>query len=190
MLGAIDILSKADAIEVDLVDKWGWTVLQRLAAYGTAPEVRKVVGLGPDLMARHLPLGWPAIFHAVHYGNLPTFLELVEHYPRSILAETDERGWTMLHISALEGHGDITRRLLELGSNPWAISEPFFSHMPPSIYGRRCTPADVAASESNELLEKYEEIVAELGLSPRDAFADEEEEEDEKFWDAVEKFPL
>ncbi|KAI8178859.1 hypothetical protein K4K48_003655 [Colletotrichum sp. SAR 10_66] len=135
----------ADDIELNLVDQWGWTVLHRLAAYGTDLEVRK-----------------------------------------SVIFETDERGWTLLHVAASAGHRDITQHLLEAGSNPYAESRPFFSHIPESIWGQRCTPAKVAAAQSRERLVQYEELLEELGIESAVVLLSDGEEQEDEFWDAVE----
>ncbi|KAH6687829.1 hypothetical protein F5X68DRAFT_239269 [Plectosphaerella plurivora] len=85
----VEFLSKHDYLDVDLVDKWGWSILQRLAAYGTAIDVRKLIQLGASIHHLHMPFGWPAIFHAAHWGNLDTFLELLNHYPKDIIHAED-----------------------------------------------------------------------------------------------------
>ncbi|KAF0319270.1 ankyrin unc44, partial [Colletotrichum asianum] len=186
MLNQIDLLARSGDIELNLIDPWGWTVLHRLAAYGTDLEVRKVITLGADLVIKQLPLKWSAIFHSVFYGNMETLVELMRHYPQSVIFETDERGWTLLHIAASAGHRDITRHLLEAGSDPYAESRPFFSHIPGSIWGRRCTPAEVAAAQSRERLVQYEELLEKLGIKSAVVLLSDGEEAEEEFWDAVE----
>ncbi|KAJ3953768.1 hypothetical protein N0V92_009740 [Colletotrichum tropicale] len=186
MVDQIDLLDKADDIELNLIDSWGWTVLHRLAAYGTDLEVRKIVNLGADLTVKQLPLGWPAIFHSVFYGNIQTLIELMRHYPQSVIFDTDERGWTLLHIAASAGHSDITQHLLEAGSNPYAESRPFWSHIPESIWGQRCTPAEVAAAQSRERLAQYERLLEDLGIESTVVLLGDDEEENEEFWDAPE----
>ncbi|KAI8296032.1 hypothetical protein K4K56_008040 [Colletotrichum sp. SAR 10_98] len=104
----------------------------------------------------------------------------------SVIFETDERGWTLLHIAASAGHKDITRHLLEAGSSPYAESRPFFSHIPESIWGQRCTPAEVAAAQSRERLAQYEELLEDLGIESTVVLLSEEEEEEEEFWNAFE----
>ncbi|KAK1850764.1 ankyrin unc44 [Colletotrichum chrysophilum] len=186
MLDQINILARADDIELNLIDKWGWTLLHRLAAYGTDLEVRRVIKLGADLMIKQLPLGWSAVFHSVFYGNLGTLIELMRHYPQSVIFDTDERGWTLLHIAASAGHRDITRHLLEVGSNPYAESRPFWSHIPESIWGRRCTPAEAAAAQSRERLVQYEDLLEDLGIERKLVLLGDGEETGEQFWDAEE----
>ncbi|KAF5496651.1 Palmitoyltransferase AKR1 [Colletotrichum fructicola] len=186
MLDQINLLARADDIELNLIDKWGWTLLHRLAAYGTDLEVRRVIKLGADLMIKQLPLGWSAVFHSVFYGNLGTLIELMRHYPQSVIFDTDERGWTLLHIAASAGHRDITRHLLEVGSNPYAESRPFWSHIPESIWGRRCTPAEAAAAQSRERLVQYEDLLEDLGIERKLVLLGDGEEKGEQFWDAEE----
>ncbi|KAH0438708.1 ankyrin unc44 [Colletotrichum camelliae] len=174
-------LRKLDIVEV-LVSRGA--DVNHITAYGTDLEVLKVIKLGADLMTKQHPLGWPAIFHTVYYGNMETLVELMRHYPQSIIFDKDERGWTLLHIAASAGHRDITPHLLEAGSNPYAESRPFFSHIPECIWGKRCTPAEVAAAQSLERLVQYEELLEGLGIRPTAILLSDNEEDE--FWDAEE----
>lgn len=181
----VEFLSRHDYLDVDLVDRWGWTVLQRLAAYGIAIDVQNLIQLGASLQHLHMPFGWPAIFHAAYWGNLDTFIELLKHYPEDIIRTEDVRGWTLLHVAASAGREEIARLLLSIGANPRAVSRPSFEMMPESIQGLCCTPSEVAAAQGPERLQKFEDVLAEFPFDE-----DDDEEGGSEFVDALEKMPL
>lgn len=186
-LEEVDFLSRNDMLDVNIVDRSGWTVLQRLAAHGNAADVRKVIHLGADIHHRHVPLGWCAIFHATYFGNPEAFLELLGQYPEEVIGAEDERGWTLLHVAASAGMDDIARSLMKLGANPGAVSKPFYSHMPESIRGLCCTPREVAAAHDAETARKFEDILLEFGIGDE---TDEGSGDECEFVDALEKIPL
>lgn len=180
------MLDERAVLDLGIVDTEGWTVLHRAAAYGTAEEVGELIKLGADPKTAALPLRWNAMHHAVFYGNNPTFEKLLPLFEETLLDMTDERGWTLLHIAASAGHDTIVRYLLSTGSNPTALSNPFRSHMPANLFGRRCTPAEVAAAQSNDRLAQYlrglEDCGLDSGLMTGINLADEED----LFFDAAE----
>jgi len=130
MVDYLTVLSADTFLELEILDTWGWTVLHRVAAFGTAVEVEALLKLGASPMTCALPLRWNAIHHAVFYGNYSTFVTLLPLYSHMLIDTTDERGWTLLHIAASAGHENIVRHLLRLGANPYSLSKPFRSHMP------------------------------------------------------------
>ena len=162
MANFLTTLANADDFDVNIIDKWGWTVIDRAAAYGTADDIETLINLGASVNTCALPLRWSAIFHATYYGNFETFLTLVPHYSPIIIQETDARGWTLLHIAASAGHVQIVRHLLSLGTDPYSLSKPYMSHMPKELFGRRCTPEEVAAAQSARRREQFLEAVKEV----------------------------
>nr|POE47749.1 ankyrin-3 [Quercus suber] len=167
----LDLLDRDAFVELDTVDTNGWSCLHLVAAYETAAEVNKLIYLGADHLQVALPLRWTAIHHAVYYGNFATYETLVPHY-HDLLTMTDERGWTLLHIAASAGHRDTSKDLLLRGADPKALSKPFGSHMPETLYHKQWTPREVAAAQGSDREQQYLEILDELGIDP---FFDAEE---------------
>lgn len=158
-------MAENDDIDLDIFDKWGWAVIHRAAAFGTADDVEKLISLGASVDTSALPLRWNAIYHAVFYGNLETFSVLANcRHETPIIHTTDARGWTLLHVAASAGHGFIVRRLLDIGADPLARSIPFMSHMPETLFNKSCTPGEVAAAQSTERRECFLRILAETTL--------------------------
>lgn len=166
MLDYFNILENDSYQDLDIEDSEGWTVLQRVAAFGQPEEVAALIKHGADLLQIALPLCWNALHHAVFYGNYPTFHLLTPHYDKTMVSMTDKRGWTLLHIAASAGHDHIVRRLLKMGADPYARSTPFFSHMPEELYGRRCTPQEVAAAQNQEKQQQYLKALEDFGVYP------------------------
>jgi hypothetical protein len=77
---------------------------------------------------------------------------------------------------------DLIRKLLQYGADPTALSKPFWSHMPDSIFGLRCTPQEGAAAEGPEVEKMSLDALAEHGAVLRE----EDEGEWTVFWDAAE----
>ncbi len=186
MLPFLTLMAAESVLEVEYVDKYGWSVLHRAAAYGVGEDIKKLVALGASLTTSALPLQWNAMFHAVFYGNFDTFLTLLTLYDATIIYATDARGWTLLHIAASAGHDEIVRHLLSLGAAPYSLSVPFTSHMPESLFKKRCTPEDVAIAQSQERREQYLKALHDLekdGQTPR---LTQEADDTDIFWDAHE----
>jgi ankyrin repeat protein len=177
-------------LDFDLVDKYGWSAIHYAAAYGVDEDVTKLVGLGASLITAALPLRWNAIFHAVFYGNLGTFLVLLQHYDPEIIHATDARGWILLHIATSAGHDQILRHLLTVGANPYHLSLPFMSHMPESLFNKRCTPEEVAAAQSPERCERYRKALHDLGKNTQTTTEIQEIEIEDIFWDAAEEIEI
>jgi ankyrin repeat protein len=99
----------------------------------------------------------------VFYGRYDNFLELLPYYKHLDIDTPDERGWTLLHIAASEGHDSICKHLLSLGADWQRKSSEFSSrfsyHIPDSLHGGCWTPAEVARAESTERYEKFIAIV-------------------------------
>jgi ankyrin repeat protein len=152
--------------ELDNVDVRGWTLLHRVASFGAPGQVRKIIKLGANVMAMIPPLQWTPIHQTAYYGKLENFLELLPHdqcFARDI-DTPDTRGWTLLHIAASAGREGIVRELLNRGADPYRRSWPSHSHMPECLYGKECTPAEVALAQSCERYQSYMNLVIELGL--------------------------
>lgn len=155
MADFFNILADNAVQDLELADTTGWTVLHRVAAYGTAEEALALIKQGAKPAQAALPLQWNALHHAVDYGNEATFRALLPYFGSEIRSMTDERGWTLLHMAASGGHDTIVRELLRQGLDPNALSKPFVSHMPESLFRRACTPREVAAAECQEREQQF-----------------------------------
>lgn len=185
MLDFLNVLSDDAVQELDIVDTEGWTALHRVAAYGTSSEVLELLRLGALPEQEALPLRWTAIHHAVFYGNEATYKALIPHFGHYISSMTDERRWTLLHIAASAGYDAIVRDLLYQGADPSALSKPFWSHMPESLYGRECTPREIAAAQSQEREQRYLSVLSSCGMdSTAVKLESTDDDDDDVFYDA------
>lgn len=150
MMEFLNILAEDSYLDLDIADAQSWTVLDRVAAVGTAKEVRRLIELGANPYQEAPPLRWTAIHQAVFHGNLETFEELQSEYGDTARYMVDDRGWSLLHIAASAGHNEIISCLLNVGADPDAKSKPYDSHMPEVLFHKRCTPCEAAAAQSSE----------------------------------------
>ena len=165
MMDFLNLLAEDSYLDLDIADAQKWTVLDRVAAVGTAKEVRRLIELGANPYQEAAPLRWTAIHQAIFHGNLATFEELLTEYGDTARYMVDDRGWTLLHIAASAGHAKILRQLLKAGGDPDARSKPYDSHMPEVLYGKRCTPQEVAAAQSSEREKQFLDALHEHRLS-------------------------
>lgn len=185
MIDFLNVLAEDAIQDLEIADTNGWTVLHRVAAYGTAAEALALVNQGAQIQQVALPLRWNALHHSVFYCNMATFRALLPLYGNDARSMMDERGWTLLHIAASAGHDALVRELLEQGLDPNALSKPFRSHMPESLFKRACTPREVAAAESQEREKQFLKAcwdcgVGGLGIDIR------VDDDGDIFWEAVE----
>ena len=54
----------------------------------------------------------------------------------------------MLHIAASADRDLILRKLCGLGANPYCRTLPFISHIPETLFNKRCTPEEIAVAQS------------------------------------------
>lgn len=184
MTDFLNVLADDAVQDQDIVDTEGWTVLHRVASYGTAAEVQALIKQGAQPGQVALPLRWNALHHAVFYGNQATFEALLPFYGDQIKSMIDERGWTLLHIAASAGHDSIVRKLLRQGLDTNALTRPFMSHMPESLFRRACTPREVAAAQGQEREERYLKAWWDSGVGgiASDAHIDDD---GDIFWEAA-----
>jgi ankyrin repeat protein len=173
----------AYTLEFNDSDTQKWPLLHRAATFGTPEDVAQLIRLGASTTSVIPPLQWFAIHEAAFYGKTECFLELLPYYEHLDIDTPDTRGWTLLHIAASAGSDGIVRHLLERGADPYRRSWPWRSHMPETLYGKRCTPAEVARAQSEERYERYVTILQDLGLA---SSIEEDEDEDLVFLDTKE----
>ena len=156
----LEVLAEMSYIDFQQIDSKGWTAFQLTAAFGTAEDIHTSVRIGADPLATTPILNWSAIFYAVDTANLSTFGALLPFYGDSVVHIVDKRDWTLLHLAASRGTEPIIRFLLESGANRDARSLPTRLFVPESIYGRQCTPRQVAEASGEmqqEVLLRLEE---------------------------------
>jgi hypothetical protein len=164
-----------------------WT---EAAAFGTGDEVEALLMFGANPATIALPLRWTALHHAVFYGNLETFLVLIDPKYNASIHSVDARGWTLLHIAASAGHDVIVRHLLSLGVNHKSLSLPYPSHMPDELINKTFTPGRAAFAQSIERYKRYIVALQDFGLEI-DLFNEtfkEDSEDNEVFIDAEEYY--
>lgn len=132
---------------------------------------------------------WMAINHAVYYGNLETFLVLINPKYGASIASPDSQGWTLLHIAASAGHDNIVRHMLSLGADHERLTLPYASRMPEQLFNQTFTPAKAAAVQSRERYCRYIEALDSFGLkdSQDDQANERSDDDDDEFIDAEEK---
>lgn len=184
----LNILAEDSYLDLDIADAQNWTVLDRVAAVGTAREVRRLIELGANPSQEAAPLRWTAIHQAVFHGNHETFIELLPECSDAATYMVDDRGWTLLHIAASAGHAEIVRHLLDSGADPNAKSKAYDSHMPESLFFKKCTPQQVAAAQSLERETAFLDALRAHRLSSGYIIipSDSDSEDDQEFCEAKE----
>jgi ankyrin repeat protein len=105
-------------LDLEVIDNWGWTILQRRAAHGTGEEVRQLLHLGCSPRGQDLSIivpGETAIQYAITHGNYDTFEALLPSY--GDLDQADRYGWRLISLAAYCNEDKMVRRLLELGAD-------------------------------------------------------------------------
>jgi ankyrin repeat protein len=92
MVEYIKLIGNDVSVEWEVLDMWNWTVLDRAAAFGTGDEVEALLMFGANPATIALPLRWTALHHAVFYGNLETFLVLIDPKYNASIHSVDARG--------------------------------------------------------------------------------------------------
>lgn len=174
-----------DLAHQGLVDIDGCSLLNRVSAMGRPDELEILVRYRADLHVTMGPLAWNPLQTAAFYGTLGNLQTLLPYYDNFDLETRDLRGWTLLHIAASAGHDDIVRFLLSNGADWQALSNPSWTHMPEELYGRSCTPLEVAGAQSQDRSHNYRQAVKEIcGIEIA------EEPLDETWHDAQELFVI
>lgn len=185
MVDYLNLLAENAYQDLGVTDVGDWTALDSAAAFGRSSDVLWLLKFRADPRQTAQPLCWNALHHGVFYGNYETFKTLLPYFREDAASMTDLRGWTLLHIAASAGHKEIVCDLLELGADPVALSKPFMSHIPESIFNLACTPRQVAAAQNEEkerlFLEALDELCLTLQTPEENRTVDSEEEE---FWEA------
>jgi ankyrin repeat protein len=188
----IDTFGNSHSLEWEVFDNWGWTVLHRASAFGTADNIETLINYGASPTTPALPLRWTALHHAVFYGNLETFLFLIDPIRNVCIHSPDARGWTLLHIAASAGHGAIVRHLLSLGANHKSLSQPYDTHMPDELLNKSFAPGRAALAQGLGRYEQYISALRDFGLEEDNSYIREMDkdgsDDDDIFVDAEETF--
>ncbi|KAH7155861.1 ankyrin repeat-containing domain protein [Dactylonectria estremocensis] len=158
-------------LDLEVQDLSGFTILEQVAAHGTAGAVSALIRLGADLPSQWLDGDTP-LSCAISCGNLSTFKTLLPYYPH--LEQPGPRGYTMLGYAAYFGSDCIVRHLLRLG----AIDLLFECNHAPELGGPGLPP---------QLYEQYMQVLEECGrIVMREDTSDDGSEMD-IYWDANEE---
>ena len=160
----LKILAEHSVLDFYRMDILEWTAFQRASAFGTSKDIETLLTLGAKPLECTSPLQWTAIHYAVDTGNWSTFSALLPCYGDIIKDIVDERGWSLLHLAASRGHGQIVRHLLWIGANPHLESIPARLYLPETLFDRRCTPEDVAEAFGQEQHAVLLSTAQELGI--------------------------
>jgi ankyrin repeat protein len=139
----LEALNCASYQEYNMQDDLGWTGMHRAAIYGTAADIEALIKYGASSLPRTKRLQWSPIFMAVYYSNISTFRALSTHRQGYVL-ERDIRGWTLLHVAAASGCGEIIEQLLQDGADVHARGDARAQCVPDGLRGYPVTPLDVA----------------------------------------------
>ncbi|KAH7330013.1 ankyrin repeat-containing domain protein [Rhexocercosporidium sp. MPI-PUGE-AT-0058] len=142
----LDICLEKQFYSWDHADTMGWTPIHRAAAFGEGHHIRKLRSLGMVNFDRHtIYTHWLPIQCAARYGNVSTFNALMESFPlRLLLHLKDSRGWTLLHLAAQSGSGELISQLLERCADPNALSDPASMFVPGDLEYKELTPGTIA----------------------------------------------
>lgn len=172
----LKILAEHSILDLYQTDTLEWTAFQRASAFGTSKDIETLLTLGVKPSLCTSPLHWSAIHYAVDAGNWSTFSVLLPCYGDVIKDTVDERGWSLLHLAASKGHGQIIRHLLQIGANPFLQSIPSRLYLPKTLFDRRCTPEDVAEAFGQEQHKIFLSTAQDLGIEiDLDVYWDAEE---------------
>lgn len=152
--------SVTDHIGRNNVDADGWNLLCRVASLGTAEEVSFMLQYGADVYWKNM-YDWNAVFEAACSDKVDTLRTLLPYFP-DFRELRDVRGWTLLHVAAVEGHYETTRFLLEQGMDWQTRSWPYSTDVPECLIGVACTPATAAGVQSEERKAAYLDVVREV----------------------------
>jgi ankyrin repeat protein len=160
-------------------DRAGWTCLHRAAAYGTANDIRTLLGLGASMSMCTRGAAWTPIHVAAAMNNDKTLDALAGNATNRVLHSLDANGWTPLHIAVERGAEKTMTYLLMREADPHATSNITANWFPPGLEDKSLTPEDLARDRGMDFLFKYQ---AALG----DADFDITLIDDDIFWEASE----
>jgi ankyrin repeat protein len=174
----LKLLTKDNKYALDFteVDTLEWTAFERASSYGTAEDVQTLLKLGADPLGCRAPLGWSSIFYAVDGGNWSTFNALLPSHGGITRTLVDERGWSLLHIAASNGHEQMIRYLLENGCDPGLRCKPSRLYVNETLHDRTCTPGEVAEAHGEETYTMFVSIMQDMNI----------ESDWDDYWDAEE----
>jgi ankyrin repeat protein len=158
----LELLSAASFSDFNAQDGDGWSIMHRVAAFGTADHIKSLISRKVSLDLRTTNLGWTPIFCAAQFNNLSTFTELIQYQP-GLLAATDIRNWTLLHLAVNASSLDIMRVLIGLGADPHALSFPTAFYIPKDLSGLLLTPGDIARIRGPPIFTAYLDALAASG---------------------------
>lgn len=139
------ILASHSFSQFNSQDAYGWTVLHRAAAWGTADDVNTLLDLGTVQSFRSRKLRWTPLICAVAHKNINTLHALCDRTAdRDVCEEQDIRRWNLLHIAVGYGNLEAIPYLLKKGVDPDAKSTCTSSHVPLMVRERSVTPGEMA----------------------------------------------
>ncbi|KAH7068628.1 ankyrin repeat-containing domain protein [Paraphoma chrysanthemicola] len=145
-------------------DDDGWSVLHRVAAFGTAADVQRLVQLKASVHSQTHNLQWVPIFCAVCFGNMETMKELwQQRNDPSLKDRIDLRGWNLLQVAAGAGNFEAVTYLLEQGVDLEGTSRSTSRSVPPALRNKCVTPSEVARNCGESAYNKWAEALAAAG---------------------------
>ncbi|OAL47298.1 ankyrin [Pyrenochaeta sp. DS3sAY3a] len=156
----LEILASNSFANFNGQDKDGWSVLHRVAAFGTAADIKSLIQTKASVHSRTHNLHWTPIFCAVCFGNMETLKELwTQHDDVGLKDKTDLRGWNLLHVAAGAGNFEAVPYLLEQGVNIKGTSKATSRFVPPALRNKAVTPSDIARNCGESAYNKWAEVV-------------------------------
>lgn len=160
----IAILASHSFSQFNTQDAYGWTVLHRAAAWGTAVDVEILLRMGTMLGLRTRNLSWTPLMCSVANDNPETLKELCGSETGHLMAEErDLRGWSLLHIAVAYGGFKTIPYLLEIGVDLQAASDATMCHVPQLVKGKSVTPGQLARTFGEAAYRKWSESLEAAG---------------------------
>ncbi|KUJ21429.1 ankyrin [Mollisia scopiformis] len=146
-LNSTELLEFFTALEPSFwnaLDRVGWTILHRAAAFGKAEDVQMIRSMQGSPNIRTIELNWLPISCAAVHGNEPTFDTLLADADLKSANRKDTRGWNLLHLAARGGSPGILTKVLRLGIDPEERTARSKLNLPDALKAKELTARDIA----------------------------------------------
>ncbi|NYV27224.1 ankyrin repeat domain-containing protein [Streptobacillus felis] len=107
-----------EKVDINTKNKLGESALVLAIEYGNTYILEELLKNNVDLNIKHHILGKYPLHTAIYFDNFDAVKLLVESNPEMVNFQNDVDGWHPLEDAALTGNYEVTKYLLDHGSNP------------------------------------------------------------------------